>query len=918
MPAALEQLEKDGAATRWDAAAIAALPEVVGLKFFQGAAVDHLVEVEFAGTCAGFAPMFWIDLLVFTFALFYVDIVLDVRQLVLFANSRLHGYLILNLAGMTLPPMFTTIEAMRFCAHGSPEKDRLERLLSPTLLLPAILTAVITQTLMAVLVTLSALARRKHPLLAGAKIAEVAESAVSALVQTNFLISALGGIEQIRALELSEDQLQSLALSVAVSCFSLGLGFAGRDKADSAVLDLPGKLGWSPSFACLIFARFLEVLSRVVAYSVLQISLRGYPLLRFTGLGAGAFALLAARVAFPEASWADVAAAVIAHPGQILEPQSLLKLRYSLMIHVVLVAAAGGAQLLLRVTTAPTACKALPDMLLIAWLVVSLVSWAALGLLSWRGHSVDQPSFAALASGGKEPVIAYSSLLAAFPSSDGQVPKAVLAALQGNFEVDLTSDAAARGLTQQGLDRILASGADVLFHSHVLESLGFFSEEAVVDLLAASQPTTLHLLGFLKVPAASWERLGAGLARHGERLRKANLYSCFRWGFHSNSGAGSRALLAGLARCRNLKELVMDFCDEVPATAWAELRAAEWPELRKASFRWCFPSSRSGGGEGSQDLLSALGRSKQLEAVNFDLCDAIPDAAWKLLADGAWPRLRLATGVPEEHRERLRGASLDIEAAGEVASSTELQEHGAKQVPMHPAFVTSVLMPDAALEVQQDGNLLPALAHCPGVEELILNWCEDIPAAVWEKLGGQGEAFQQLRKASFRGCFRDNSKGAEGAGGLLSALSRCQHLQDLDMRGCVGIPAAAWQQLVADAKWPKLACVNLDWCFGSESKGIEAAAGLLAFLGRCPELKELSFYDCNQIWAAAWQQLEKATWQKLAKVNFDGCFGEDSRGADCAAGLLAALARCPDLKDQEIYGLSDEHLEELRRLRQGA
>ena len=138
---------------------------------------------------------------------------------------------------------------------------------------------------------------------------QVAESAVSALVQTNFLISALGGIEQIRALELSDDQLQSLALSVAVSCFSLGLGFASRDKADSAVLDLPGKLGWSPSFAALIFARFLEVLSRVVAYSVLQISLRGYPLLRLTGLGAGAFALLAARVAFPEASLADVAAA---------------------------------------------------------------------------------------------------------------------------------------------------------------------------------------------------------------------------------------------------------------------------------------------------------------------------------------------------------------------------------------------------------------------------------------------------------------------------------------------------------------------------------------------------------------------------------------------------------------------------------
>ena len=28
-------------------------------------------------------------------------------------------------------------------------------------------------------------------------------------------------------------------------------------------------------------------------------------------------------------------------------------------------------------------------------------------------------------------------------------------------------------------------------------------------------------------------------------------------------------------------------------------------------------------------------------------------------------------------------------------------------------------------------------------------------------------------------------------------------------------------------------------CFGRKSKGIEAAAGLLAFLGRCPELKDV-------------------------------------------------------------------------------
>ena len=137
---------------------------------------------------------------------------------------------------------------------------------------------------------------------------QVAESAVSALVQTNFLVSALDGIGQIEALELSRGQLNSMKLSVLVSCLSLGLGFAGRDKDDSAVLDLPGKVGWGLTMGGLVLARSLEVFSRILAYNFLQASLRGFPLLRLAGLGAVATAFLAACVAFPDASWADVAA----------------------------------------------------------------------------------------------------------------------------------------------------------------------------------------------------------------------------------------------------------------------------------------------------------------------------------------------------------------------------------------------------------------------------------------------------------------------------------------------------------------------------------------------------------------------------------------------------------------------------------
>ncbi|CAE7678881.1 unnamed protein product [Symbiodinium necroappetens] len=533
-------------------------------------------------------------------------------------------------------------------------------------------------------------------------------------------------------------------------------------------------------------------------------------------------------------------------------------------------------------------------MLLIAWLVpgltcpsqsrvVSFVSLAALGLLSWLGHHVEQPRFAALASGGEEPVIAYSSLLAGFPSPDGQVPKAVLAAMQGKVAVDLTTDAAARGLTQQGLERILEStGDDVHFNGLVVESLSI-PQEAVVEGLAKSHPTLLHLPGFENVPADSWERLGASL--DSDRLRKVDLRVCFRV-----SGAGSKALLTGLARCRKLQ-------------AWAELGAAEWPELRKASFGMCFDSS----GSGSEELLAALGRSQQLEEVDFRGSERIPDAAWELLGDGAWPRLRVAEGVPEKHLERLREASLDLEAAaGEAASSMELQgwfpggcwakqEPGAKQLPMYPAFITSVVMPEAPAAVQGDFGLLPALARSD-VEELNLDRCRDVPAAAWQQLGqAQGEAFQKLRKASFAWCFDRDPKGTEGAAGLLLALSRCQQLQELGMAGCSKVPAAAWQ-LLATARWEQLRKADFSECFGFLSKGGEGAAGLLSALARCRQLQELLMRACDQIPASAWQQLEGAHWPKLTYVSFYGCFGSDSKCIEAAAGLLALLGRCSELQ----------------------
>ncbi|CAE7211222.1 unnamed protein product [Symbiodinium necroappetens] len=357
---AVEKIDKEGLD-------VTELPEVDGLQILRGS-MDHIVDSHYK---EGIGPVessvFLQGDVVGGPALFYIDIVLDVKQLVLFYGSGLHGYLLLNMMGMAMPIIFTTWDAIRFVGTRSADLDAMTVWIPPTILLPLLVIATISQTLMLLLALVSAATGKKQPLLSGAKFAEVAESATSALVQTNFLISALGGVSQIQALELSEEQLQSMQLSVAVSCLSLGLGFASRDKADSAVLGLPGKLGWDATMAALVLTRCMEVSSRIFAYNILQVSVRGWPLLRFGSLVAVGLVLVSARLLFPDASLADVAASTIAHPGQILEPSSLLPLQHSLCLHSLLVAAAGASQLVLHTSEAPDASKATPHCTCRCW-----------------------------------------------------------------------------------------------------------------------------------------------------------------------------------------------------------------------------------------------------------------------------------------------------------------------------------------------------------------------------------------------------------------------------------------------------------------------------------------------------------------------------------------------------------------------
>ena len=134
----------------------------------------------------------------------------------------------------------------------------------------------------------------------------MAESTISALVQTNFLVSLLAKVDAIAKLALTDEQLQSMAISVAISCLSAGLSFAGRDKSDGMVLSLPGKVGWGPTMGCLVLVRAMEVASRILAFNIIQVSMRGGWCGHVGGPLAVLIFVLASGLCFPEAKLVDV------------------------------------------------------------------------------------------------------------------------------------------------------------------------------------------------------------------------------------------------------------------------------------------------------------------------------------------------------------------------------------------------------------------------------------------------------------------------------------------------------------------------------------------------------------------------------------------------------------------------------------
>ena len=106
-------------------------------------------------------------------AAWYLDILLDVKQLVLFAKTGMMDYFYINLAGMSLPIMLSVYEVLHFLHTESPERDAIMAIRSSeALVIAGGVCSVLFQIHTFGLCIWSAAHRFKHPLLACSKQAE--------------------------------------------------------------------------------------------------------------------------------------------------------------------------------------------------------------------------------------------------------------------------------------------------------------------------------------------------------------------------------------------------------------------------------------------------------------------------------------------------------------------------------------------------------------------------------------------------------------------------------------------------------------------------------------------------------------------------------------------------------------------------
>ena len=92
----------------------------------------------------------------------------------------------------------------------------------------------------------------------------------------------------------------------------------------------------------------------------------------------------------------------------------------------------------------------------------------------------------------------------------------------------------------------------------------------------------------------------------------------------------------------------------------------------------CFGKDTKGA-DGAAGLLEALSQSTQLEHLSFAFCSQIPAAGWQKVPDGAWPKLRVESGIPAEELRRVRGCGDPSQAGPKGIHADMIRVKGEKR-----------------------------------------------------------------------------------------------------------------------------------------------------------------------------------------------------------------------------------------------
>lgn len=388
----------------------------------------------------------------------------------------------------------------------------------------------------------------------------------------------------------------------------------------------------------LVLVRSLEVASRMAAFNMIHVSLRGTGFLGHLSGPLTAFAVLAlAKLSFHEAETTDLLVSLFGHPGQVLEPQSLLPLWRSLMIHLMVLLVAGLPQLLLRSDTKyqawmPNAfdgAKELPTNLLWAWLLTSIGSLLGLTFFGLFGIWLKHPLFDRVRQ--KDGSITFSSLAVVLNSKGSQVPKAALAAAVNEI-IEVDGGHLDKASFQEFIDSMCSLSVSGSTFHHLQSSYtgGLQPEMTMAEamkLLAQCNLVWLNLDSCWEIRMEEWQQLrGASW-----QLKKAHFARCFN---DRSKGAGGAEILMEVLRTCPLEELNFSNCWMIPSQAWQKLRDGSAWRLQSVNLTVCF-DSRSRGASGAEVLMEVLQKCPLTELNCYD-CYRISPSAWQRLAGATW------------------------------------------------------------------------------------------------------------------------------------------------------------------------------------------------------------------------------------------------------------------------------------------